>query len=383
MKTESVSTTKKAIATITVVLIAVVLAGWKFWDYVVNPWTRNGQVMAQVIQITPRVSGTIVELPIADNQFVKAGDLLFQIDPRTYQSTVDGMRANLDMVKDEIDALAAQVKATESSVERYDALVRYFHQKIKGKTARLEDYQRELKRYTRLVRTGSASQERLDQAEADVIDAQAVVDGAVQELLQAEAAKAEAESDLVRDTATLGAAGYANARLRRAKAQVHSAELKLEFTRVVAPVDGYVTNLNLRLGDHATANKGALALVDTNSYWVYGFFKESFIGGIHPGDQAIVTLMSYPDKPIEGRVISRGWGVFQKDGSTSQELLPQISATFEWIRLAQRVPVRVELGELPEGVELVVGTTATVLVRGGTAGTDSQGSITAAPRALQ
>ena len=383
MKTTSASTGTRAIVTIIVILVAVAAVGWKFWDYVVNPWTRNGQVMAQVIQITPRVYGTIVDLPIKDNQFVRAGDLLFEIDPRTYQSTVDGMHANLDMVKDEIDALAAQVEATAASVERYNALIRYFEQKVKGKTARLQDYQRELKRYTRLVRTGATSQERLDQAEADVIDAQAVVDGAIQELLQAEAAKTEAESDLVRDRANLGAAGNANARLRRAKAQVHSAELKLEFTKVVAPVDGYVTNLNLRLGDHATANKPALALVDTNSYWVYGFFKESFIGDMRVGDRAIVTLMSYPDKPIEGRVVSRGWGVYQKDGSTSQELLPQISATFEWIRLAQRVPVRVELGELPEGVELVVGTTASVLIKAGTAGTASQGSITATPRALQ
>jgi multidrug resistance efflux pump len=383
MKTKSASTGARTIVTIVVIVVAVIAVGWKFWDYVVNPWTRNGQVMAQVIQITPRVYGTIVDLPIKDNQPVRAGDLLFQIDPRTYQSTVDGMHANLDMVKDEIDALAAQVKATESSVERYDALIRYFHQKIKGKTARLEDYQREFKRYTRLVKTGSASQERLDQAQADVIDAQAVVDGAVQELLQAEAAKAQAVSDLARDKATLGAAGYENARLRRAKAQLHSAELQLEFTRVVAPVDGYVTNLNLRLGDHATANKPALALVDVNSYWVYGFFKESAIGHVGAGDRAIVTLMSYPDKPIEGRVVSRGWGVFQKDGATSQELLPVINATFEWIRLAQRVPVRIELGKLPEGVELVVGTTASVLIKSGTAGTAIQGSITAAPRALQ
>jgi multidrug resistance efflux pump len=252
MKTTSASTKTRAIVTIVVILIAVVLVLWKFWDYVVNPWTRNGQVMAQVIQITPRVYGTIVDLPIKDNQFVRAGDLLFQIDPRTYQSTVDGMHANLDMVKDEIDSLAAQVEATAASVERYDALIRYFEQKVKGKTARLADYQRELKRYTRLVKTGAASQERLDQAEADVIDAQAVVDGAVQELLQAEASKAQAQSDLAGDRATLGAAGYANARLRRAKAQLHSAELKLEFTKVVAPVDGYVTNLNLRLATSPT-----------------------------------------------------------------------------------------------------------------------------------
>jgi multidrug resistance efflux pump len=383
MKTTSASTKTRAIVTTAVILLAVVLVLWKWWDYVTNPWTRNGQVMAQVIQITPRVYGTIVDLPVKDNQFVRAGDLLFQIDPRTYQSTVDGLHANLDMVRDEIDALAAQVEATAASIERYDALIRYFHQKVKGKTARLEDYRRELKRYTRLVKTGAASQERLDQAEADVIDAQAVVDGAVQELLQAEAARSEAVADLARDKATLGADGYLNARLRRAKAQLHSAELQLEFTKVMAPVDGYITNLNLRLGDHATANKAALALVDVNSYWVYGFFKESAIGKVRTNDRAIVTLMSFPDKPVEGRVVSRGWGVFQKDGATAQELLPAINATFEWIRLAQRVPVRVELGELPEGVELVVGTTATVLVETGTAGTAGQASLTAAPRALQ
>ncbi len=383
MKTTSASTPTRAIATIIVILVAVVAVGWKYWDYVVNPWTRNGQVMAQVIQITPRVSGTIVQLPVVDNQFVRAGELLFQIDPRTYQSTVDGMHSNLDMTKDEIDALAAQVEATAASVERYDALIKYYTQKVKGKRARLKDYQAERKRYTILVPKGAASQERLDQALADVDDAEAVVDGALAELLQAEAAKLEAQSDLVRDKANLGAEGKANARLRRAKAQLHSAELKLEFTRLVAPVDGYVTNLNLRLGDHASANKAALALVDTNSYWVYGFFKESAIGDVRAGDRAIVTLMSYPDQPIEGRVVSRSWGVYQKDGSTGQELLPYISATFEWIRLAQRVPVRVELGKLPEGVELVVGTTASVLVKTGTAGTESQNSIPAAPKALQ
>ncbi len=383
MKTTSASTPTRAIATIIVILVAVVAVGWKYWDYVVNPWTRNGQVMAQVIQITPRVSGTIVQLPVVDNQFVRAGELLFQIDPRTYQSTVDGMHSNLDMTKDEIDALAAQVEATAASVERYDALIKYYTQKVKGKRARLKDYQAERKRYTILVPKGAASQERLDQALADVDDAEAVVDGALAELLQAEAAKLEAQSDLVRDKANLGAEGKANARLRRAKAQLHSAELKLEFTRLVAPVDGYVTNLNLRLGDHASANKAALALVDTNSYWVYGFFKESVIGDVRAGDRAIVTLMSYPDQPIEGRVVSRSWGVYQKDGSTGQELLPYISATFEWIRLAQRVPVRVELGKLPEGVELVVGTTASVLVKTGTAGTESQNSIPAAPKALQ
>ena len=373
----------RALVSTAVILAVVGAVIWKYWDYVVNPWTRNGQVMAQVIQITPRVSGTIVELPIPDNQLVQAGDLLFQIDPRTYQSTLDGMGGQLAETIDEIEALKAQVKATAASVQQYDALIKYFRQKVKGKTARLKDYRAERKRYAALIKTGAASKERLDQAEADVADTEAVVDGALAELMQAEASKLQAEADLARDKANLGAEGEANARLRTARAKVHSADLALEFTRVVAPVDGYVTNLNLRLGDHAVANKPIMALVDVNSYWVYGFFKESALADISPGDRAVITLMTYPDKPLEGRVVSKGWGVYQKDGSTGQELLPSISATFEWIRLAQRVPVRVELDKLPEGVELVVGTTGSVLVMKGTAGTGNVASVPPVPQALQ
>ncbi len=171
-------------------------------------------------------------------------------------------------------------------------------------------------------------------------------------------------------------------------AELRRKELDLEFTRVVAPVDGYITNMNMRLGDHVTANKAALALVDVNSYWIYGYFKESYSGRMRPGDKAIVTLMSYPDQPLEGVVESIGWGVYQEDGSTGEELLPEINATFEWIRLAQRIPVRIILGELPEGVELRVGTTASVMVKTGTAGKRAAGekdddALVAVPKLLQ
>ena len=102
-----------------------------------------------------------------------------------------------------------------------------------------------------------------------------------------------------------------------------------------------------------------------------------------PGDLALVTLMRYPDTPIWGRVISKGWGVYQEDGSTGQELLPKIDPSYDWIRLAQRVPVRVELGELPEGVDLVVGTTASVLVMSGTADDPAPEGVPPVPWILQ
>jgi multidrug resistance efflux pump len=173
--------------------------------------------------------------------------------------------------------------------------------------------------------------------------------------------------------------------LRLAKADVESAELNLKFTLVKAPVDGYVTNLNLRLGSQAVENQALLALVDVNSFWVVGFFRENYIEGIRKGDRATVTLMSYSDKPFEGRVDSLGWGIAQDDGSTGFDLLPTISATFEWIRLAQRVPVRIhiDLDKLPKEVKLRVGTTVSVLVMTGTSGSDSKRAAVAAPRALQ
>ena len=105
-----------------------------------------------------------------------------------------------------------------------------------------------------------------------------------------------------------------------------------------------------------------MALVDISSYYVYGFFKETQIENIKPGDKVVVKLMSYPDKPLDGLVDSIGWGIAQQDGSTSFDLLPSINPSFDWIRLAQRIPVRVHLTRVPVEVKLRLGSTATVIV---------------------
>ena len=279
-----------------VVLIAVGALAVKYWDYLSNPWTRAGQVRANVIQVATRVSGPIVELPIKDNQAVRAGELLFRIDPRTFK-----------------EALA---KATAEEVRT----------------------KADFERATELVKNGGISKRDYD--------------------------KTVAAYDV-------------------ARAEMEAARLDLEFTQVKASVDGYVTNLKLRPGSQAVANQPALALVDVNSFWVDAYFRETFVGGFRPGDAAVVTLMSYPDRPINARVDSIGWGIAQQDGSTGADLLPTVKPTFEWIRLAQRVPVRIQLDSIPEGVDLRVGTTASVLVRAGTGADDAKMPATAAPKLLQ
>ena len=373
----------KYVLTGAVVLIAAALLLYKYWDYVVNPWTRNGQVRAQVIQITPRVSGPLVKLPVKDNQLVKAGDLLFEIDPRTFVADLEQARAELDNTRDEIDALGNQVEAAQADVAAAEATVKQAEAAVKGYAGRVEETLKEYKRQQTLDKQGATSKRMVEEAKANWVSYVNRKANAEAQMLQMQASLSEAIANLAKARADLGAPGDQNAQLRLAKAKVRTAELNLEFTQQKAPVDGYVTNLNLRLGSQAVANQPIMALVDVDSFWVTGFFRENYIEGIRKGDRAIVTLMTYPDQPLEGRVDSLGWGIAQQDGSTGFDLLPNISPTFEWIRLAQRVPVRIHLDPLPEGVELRVGTTASVLVMTGTSGKKSEKPTVGAPRALQ
>jgi len=366
-----------------VVLIAAALMLYKYWDYVVNPWTRNGQVEAQVIQITPRVSAPIVELPIKDNQFVKAGDLLFKIDPRTFDAALRQAQAELDNTRDNIEALAKVVEAAQAEVEAARASIKQSEAAVNAYTGRVEETLKEYKRQQTLDKQGATSKRAVEEAKANYISYVNQKANAEAQLLQMQAKLSGAEAKLAKAQADLGAPGDQNAKLRSAKAAVRQAELNLEFTEVKAPVDGYVTNLNLRLGSQAVANQPALALVDVNSFWVVGFFRENYIEDIRSGNRTIVTLMSYPDKPLEGRVDSLGWGIAQRDGSTGFDLLPNISPTFEWIRLAQRVPVRIHLDRVPDDVKLRVGTTASVLAMTGTSDSKRDGKAVAAPKALQ
>ncbi len=303
-------TSLKYLLTAIVVLLAVAAVMLKYRDYVTSPWTRDGQVRAQVIQITPRVSGPIIKLPIRDNRLVKTGDLLFEIDPRTFVAAVKEAEVDLEQAK-------VQVAETQEEADRATRI----RKRDKGAMPL-----QLLTKKENAVRT----------ALAEVLMAEAVLT---------------------------------------------NVQLDLEFTQVRAPVAGYVTNLNLRTGSQAVANQPVLALVDINSFWVHGYFRENLIEGITAGDRAIVTLMSYPDRPLEGRVDSLGWGIAQDDGSTGYNLLPTVNPTFEWIRLAQRVPVRVHLTDLPDDIQLRVGTTASVMVMTGDDGTSRP--VPALPSALQ
>ena len=278
-----------------VTLTAVIAAGYvlsnMFSEYLFQPWTRDGHVRAQIIKITPRVSGPIVDLPINDNQKVQKGDLLFRIDPRTYELAVEQAEAKLQQ------ALASELVKQD--------------QATRGK---------ELYRKDR----GAISEQALVRKKNDLL--------------------------------------VARANVQVAQSNLEKARLDLEFTEVRAPVDGYVTNLLLRYGSQTVANQPALALIDSNSFWVHGYFKETQVEYIRKDNKAVIKLMTYPDAPLEGVVESMGWGIAQQDGAPAADLLPSIKPSFDWIRLAQRIPVRIRLTHIPDEVDLRVGSSASVFI---------------------
>ena len=371
----------KIITTGVIVLAALGMIAYKYHDYMKYPWTRDGLVRAQVVQIVPRVSGPLVRVPIQNNQLVKKGDLLFEIDPSTFQANVNLARAQFDNMRDIVKSLVEQVEGLKRTVEQRQAEISEAKFEVEGSAAQVENARISLGRAKELIAENVNTQRDVDDKSMAYQVALAQLGAARAKVSQMTAALAQAKDDLARGLADLGVLGEDNPRLRRAAADLEIAQLNLDFTKVWAPTDGYVTNLRLGVGDSAVAHQPMLAVIDANSFYVQAFFRETFVGNFQKGDRAVVTLMSYPDTPLEGSVDSIGWGIAQQNGSTGFELLPSVKPTFEWIRLAQRIPVAVRIEKVPDNIKLRAGTTASVVVITGTS-TDGD-RVPPVPRALQ
>ena len=409
------------LATLALILIAGIAALGLFRQYTKQPWTRDGQVRADIIKVAPRVSGYVVQVAVSDNQQVNKGELLFAIDPSDYQLDLRHAQVSLDQAREEVEALEAAVRAAEAMVEQSNASVNSAQGEIdaaqagirsadaavkeaeSGVTsarafivqvqATVEEAQRESARAKRLAdrKAGSvetaeakaaavkAYQAQLESANAGLQEAQATLDKAraakgeaeakaviaKNGLVQAQAAVVTAIADRDRAKASLGKPGDANVRIRSAQIALDQAQLKLDWTKVQAPADGYISNLYLKEGAYASAGAPLIALVDSNSLRVHAYFAETKLRNIRPNDPAIVTLMSHPDQRLIGEVESIGRATNPpKVASTEGELgvVPSIEPTFDWVRLAQRVPVTIRLREVPESIRLISGTTASISI---------------------
>jgi RND family efflux transporter MFP subunit len=272
-----------------VIVFAAIAAFGMYERYTTKPWTRDGQVRANVVGIACRVAGPIVQFPVRDNQPVKKGDLLFEVDPSTYKAAADQCAAKLQQ------AQAAQIQA-----------------------------QQELQRQSALYQTKVT----------DLRDLQ------------------NAQDSLAAATANVAAAA----------ADLELARLNLSYTKIFAPVDGYLTNVNTSPGTYVYAGQQLLALVDISSFWIAAYFKETQIHHVKDGGKAKITFIGRENEPFEGVVDSTAWGIFDENGSTV-ELLPKVGQTVDWVRLPNRFPVRVRVtGQTP--IPLRIGQTVSVSMAG-------------------
>ncbi|PKF61576.1 efflux transporter periplasmic adaptor subunit [Psychromonas sp. psych-6C06] len=152
------------------------------------------------------------------------------------------------------------------------------------------------------------------------------------------------------------------ANLSLATAMVEEAKLNLEHTKVFATTDGFISNLNLPIGSQVVANSPVVALIDSNSFWVEGYFKETDLENVDPQDTAYVSLLADTDQTLKAEVTSIGYGIANQDGTTGNNLLQNVNPNFQWIRLAQRIPVKVMLKDLPNNIQLRVGMTASIKI---------------------
>ena len=237
----------KIIATGVIVLAALGMIAYKYRDYMKYPWTRDALVRAEVVQIATRVTGPLVRVPVQNNQLVKKGDLLFAIDPSTFQATVNLARAQLDNMRDIVRSLTDQVAGLKSNVAQRQAEISQAKFAIESSAAEAENLRIIFERAKVLREEGVNSQKDFDDKSTAYQVALVRLSEAKAKLSQTTAALAQAEDALARGLADLGAAGADNPRLRRAAADLELAQLNLDFTKVRAPTDGYVTNLECTL----------------------------------------------------------------------------------------------------------------------------------------
>jgi multidrug resistance efflux pump len=279
----------RASVTAAMVAVAAYAVWWAWRQNAAHPWTRDGQVMARVVQVAPRVAGPVLAVQVSDNQGVRQGDPLFTLDPAPFEQALKQAQADLVQCQ-------AQAAAAAADVERATAL-------LKRKGLAQQDYDLKL---------------AIKQAQDAAVAAAAM--------------------------------------------QVATARLKLGYTQVRAPVNGYVTNLQLAQGAFAAVGVPLVALVDTDSFWIAAYFKETDLPHIRIGDPAAVRLLSDPDRTLTGQVESIAFGIAQRNQTASLGSLAEVSPTFDWIRLAQRIPVRIHLTAPPDEVPLRLGLTASVSV---------------------
>jgi multidrug resistance efflux pump len=322
--------------TFIVLILCALLLAWYLRADRVTPYSSQARVNALVVPIAPEVSGTLTEVFVGNNQVVRAGQELFQIDIERYRLAVDTAEANLEAARQAVGAARANVAAAEASVRSARASV----------TRARQDAER--MRAIRKQDPGAISERRLESAEATLASAEG-------QLAAAQANRDKALQDL-------GAEGERNSRILQAQSALDQAELNLERATVRAPEDGVVTGVRLDKGNFAAAGAPQMTFVSSSKVWLQADFTENNLGNIKPGDKVAIVFDAIPGKVIRGSVREIGYGVAVDTAPLGS--LPTIQNDSSWLRDAQRYPVLIDftLPGAAAGAPLKVGSQASVVV---------------------
>jgi multidrug resistance efflux pump len=316
-----------------VAIIVILIAYYAVLDRF-TPLTGDAFVQAHVVQIAPEVAGPVVDIYVRDNTFVKAGAPLFAIDSRPYTYSVEQLEAKLALAKQQITQYESELDQARAVIDQAAADVKYAEQRFQEVVT--------------LAKKQLAAQRQLD----EMIDNRTSKRAA---LKQSQANEKKVASLLAAKI------GDEHALVKEAEAALAQARYDLDRTRILAPVDGYITNLQLVTGSYVTVGRPVMTLVDTEKWWVVGNFRENSVEQIHAGQSARVTLATYPGVIIDARVESVGWGVGEGQGVPSGEL-PAIESPNVWVKQAQRFPVRLTLSDTAAETPLRIGGSVVVLI---------------------
>ncbi|MHB1947097.1 MAG: HlyD family secretion protein [Gammaproteobacteria bacterium] len=320
---------KKRLIMISLILSTLfILWYWIYSQFHVS--TDDAYVNADIVQIAPQVTGRVLKVYVDNNQFVKKGQPLFEIDSQPYEIAVDRAQAQLALARQNVSEKSAAVTASEALVA-----VRQAELSVAKSTA---------ERTMKLVKRHVLSQQAGDNTTAAYQSAAAALDAAKANLDQARI--------------TLGKTTDDNEQVRLAKANLRDAELNLSYTHIVAPSDGIIANLSLRAGTIIAANQPLFALINNGEYWVDTNLKETDLKNIKPGQKADIHIDMYPGHRFKGVVVSISGG-----SGTAFSLLPPQNATGNWVKVTQRVPVRVRVVNMDPQHPLRIGTSANVQIR--------------------
>jgi multidrug resistance efflux pump len=311
--------------TLGILVLCILLFGWTLVADRLTPYTGDASVRTYVVRTVPEVSGKVIEVAVRDNQIVRTGDLLYRIDPTPFRIAVERAEAKLAAAGQAVGASTAAVDAAQARVVE--------------EIAQRTNVREQAARVFELVRTGVYPSARRDQAQSQLDEAEAQVKNAEASLEQARQA--------------LGPQGADNPQIREAMAELEQARLDLTRTTLLSPGEGAVSNLQLNIGQFATAGRPALTFLDTRLVWLQAFLRENSLEYVTPGTRAEVVLDVLPGRVLPARVESVGWGVGEGDIDSTTGLPKTRQGSGGWLAPAQRFPVQLSFataGGPPRGV---------------------------------